>query len=216
MASSIIHIAVASELNKKLKRDRTKLLIGTIAPDISKQIGETKYFSHFLDNDETNVPNIDKFLKKYKKHLNDDFVMGYYIHLYTDYLWFTYFIPEIYDEEKHLIKKLDGTIVNCYGNMISQYIYNDYTNINVDVIDNYNLDLKIFYNEIPKIDNIIEEIPMDKLNIIVNQAGKIIENSKVHKDFVFNMDSINCFIDLSVKLIESEISKLDLKSNQII
>ena len=211
MASSIIHIAVASELNKKLKRDRTKLLIGTIAPDISKQIGETKRFSHFLDNDETDVPNIDKFLEKYQNYLMDDFVMGYYIHLYTDYLWFKYFIPEIYNEEKHLIKKLDGTIVNCNGNMICQYIYNDYTNINFDVIDNYNLDLKIFYNETPKIDNIIEEIPMDKLDIIVNQAGKIIENSKVRKALVFNMECINNFIDLSVKIIESEINKLDLK-----
>ena len=31
-------------------------------------------------------------INKYKNHLNDDFVMGYFIHLYTDYLWFKYFI----------------------------------------------------------------------------------------------------------------------------
>ena len=42
MASSMIHIAVAHELNKKLKIDKQKLLIGTIAPDISKLIGENK------------------------------------------------------------------------------------------------------------------------------------------------------------------------------
>ena len=36
MASSIIHICVANEINKSLKRNSRELLIGTIAPDISK------------------------------------------------------------------------------------------------------------------------------------------------------------------------------------
>ena len=45
--------------------------------------------------------------------------------------------------------------------------YNDYTNLNIKLIDKYNLDLKIFYNELPQLHNIIEEIPMDKINVIV-------------------------------------------------
>ena len=210
MASSIIHIAVASELNKKLNRDRSKLLIGTIAPDISKLVGESKKFSHFTIQSDENIPDLDKFLKKYKNRLNDDFVLGYYIHLYTDYLWFKYFLPDVYDNSKHLVTKLDGTIVKCNGLMIEQYIYNDYTNITRDVIDNYDLDLKIFFNEIPKLENIIEEIPMDKIDLIVNKAGEIIENAKERKEFVFNMDNIYNFISLSVELISSEIDKLDL------
>ena len=36
VASALIHIAVASEVNKKVKRDRSKLLIGSIAPDLAK------------------------------------------------------------------------------------------------------------------------------------------------------------------------------------
>jgi hypothetical protein len=36
MASSIIHIAVAHEINKKLQFEEDKLLIGSIAPDIAK------------------------------------------------------------------------------------------------------------------------------------------------------------------------------------
>lgn len=35
MASSVIHIAVANELNKVLKKDKKSILIGSIAPDIS-------------------------------------------------------------------------------------------------------------------------------------------------------------------------------------
>ena len=99
MASAVIHMTVASEINKVLKRDYDKLIIGSIAPDISKIIGETKLRSHFLVTEENNnnIPNIDVFLSAYKEYLYDDFVMGYFIHLYTDYLWFKYFIPEIYD-----------------------------------------------------------------------------------------------------------------------
>ena len=112
MASSLIHIAVTNELNKKLNKNKEKLFIGTIAPDISKLVGENKMRSHFLDQNDS-IPNLEKFLDKYKENLNDDFVLGYYIHLYTDFLWFKYFISEVYD--KDIIRKLDGTEVKCNG-----------------------------------------------------------------------------------------------------
>ncbi len=48
MASAIIHICVAKELNKVLGLEEHPLFLGSIAPDISKQIGETKEKSHFL------------------------------------------------------------------------------------------------------------------------------------------------------------------------
>lgn len=205
MASTMIHIVVANELNKKLKKDTSKLLIGTIAPDISKNIGENKVKSHFLDNKDTDIPNLEKFLNKYSKYLDDDFVLGYYIHLLTDYLWFKYFMTEISD--KNIITKLDGRKVKCTGKMFMKYIYNDYTNLNIKLIDEYNLDLKIFFNELPKFNNIIEEIPMNKLNIIVDKAGEIIENTKEHKDMVFNLDNIKKFISTSVMLIEADLNK---------
>lgn len=208
MASSIIHIAVASEINKIIKKDSSRLLIGTIAPDISKHVGESKEKSHFLDDVEEDIPNMNKFLDKYKDNLNDDFVLGYFIHLYTDYLWFKYFVPEIYS--KSFITKLDGTIVKCNGRMQSLYIYNDYTNLNTRLIEDYNLDLKIFYNEIPEMANIIEEIPMDKLELIINKAGEIIENAKVHKDMVFDMNNINKFIKTSTDMILGELKELNI------
>ena len=176
MASSLIHMAIANEVNKSIKYDNNKLLIGSIAPDISKLIWENKIKSHFLDSLENNVPNINSFLKKYKDKMNDDFVMGYFIHLYTDYLWFKYFIPEFYSEP--MIMKLDGSVVKCNGNMLSLYIYNDYTNLNIQLLDEYNLNLKIFYNKIPDMKNIIEEIPMEKLYLIINKCSEVIINTK--------------------------------------
>jgi len=211
MASTMIHIAVASELNKKLNRDHYAFIIGSIAPDIAKMIGDTKEKSHFLPNENDDVPDLYKFLVKYKYNLDDDFVLGYYVHLYTDYLWFKYFIPQLYDEDSDMITKLDGSVVKCNGNMKMQYIYNDYTNLNVKIIDEYNLDLRIFYNELPPFKNIITEIPMDRLNILLDKCSLLIENTKEHKDMIFNMDYIKQFVDLSVTLIENNLAELGIK-----
>lgn len=205
MASSMIHFAVANEVNKILKRNNKHILIGSIAPDITKHIGMTKKDSHFQDTDE-DLPHLDKFLNKYRYNLNDDFVLGYYIHLYTDYLWFNYFEPDFY--KNGIIYKLDGTVENIPFEKKRDYFYNDYTNLNIKLIDKYNMDLSIFYEEVPKFKNIIKEIPMDKIDIIINQAGIIIENTKENKSYVFDMEVINKFIHASVEYILSNLKDI--------
>ena len=210
MASSLIHIAVANELNKQLRKDYVKLMLGTIAPDISKELGESKTYTHFLGYDNPNVPILSKFLSIYKDYLYDDFVLGYYIHLYVDYLWFKYFIPEIYDSSKSLITKSDGTKVVCTGNMATLYIYNDYTNLNQKLLADYKLDLEFLYLDIPKINNIIMEAQVDKIDIIVKKCREIIEKSKVGKDMIFDMENVDNFISLSVRIISSNLMELGI------
>lgn len=208
MASSIIHMAVANEINRVIKRDNDRLLIGSIAPDIWKNIGESKVKSHFLDDESTSIPNIDKFLSKYKNNLDDDFVLGYFIHLYTDYLWFKYFLPEIYNRDNNMITKIDGTIVKCKEDMLNEYIYNDYTNLNIRLLEEYNMDLSIFFNDIPHLDNIIDEIPMDNISIIVDKVGIIIQNTKEQKELIFDIKNIKTFVNLSVELILAKLKEL--------
>lgn len=205
MASSMIHIAVANELNKTLNRDNKKLLIGSIAPDIAKLIGRTKIVSHFQDKDD-DLPNLNKFLSKYKSDLSDDFVLGYYIHIFTDYLWFKYFVPDFY--ENGIIYKLDGTIENISVDRKINYFYNDYTNLNIKLIDEYNLDLSIFYEDIPIFNNIIKEIPMNMIDVIINQASIIIENTKETKPYIFDMNLVNKFIKTSVDYILSNLKEI--------
>lgn len=205
MASSMIHMCVANEINKYLKRNEKNILIGTIAPDISKLVNETKIKSHFLD-ESNDIPNMEKFLEKYKKNLNDDFVMGYYIHLYTDYLWFKYFIPNFI--KGNYIYSLDGKKIILNDKEKTEYVYNDYTNLNIRLIDEYNLDLSIFYEETPVFENIIKEIPMDKINIIIDKAGLIIKNSKEKKSFIFDLEIINKFIEFAVNDILIKLEKV--------
>ncbi len=209
MASTIIHMAVANELNKKLGRDNNLILLGGIAPDLGKIADGSKIKAHFQDTND-DIPNIKRFLNKYSSKMNDDFVMGYFIHLYTDYLWFKYFIPELFNSDKELITKLDGTKVKCNENIFTLYVYNDYTNLNTRVLDEYNMDLSIFYNELPKLNNIIEEIPMNKLNLLINETSYIIENSKEKKEYVFDIDDIKTFISTSTDLIYAYLKEKEL------
>ena len=207
MASSMIHIAIANEINKVIKKDKKSLLIGSIAPDIGKHVGIEKVISHFevVDDD---IPKLDVFLDKYKAYLNDDFVLGYYIHLYTDYLWFKYFIPDFF--KNSYVYKLDGTKEYLDGEKACYYIYNDYTNLNIKLIDEYNLDLDIFYEEVPVFNDIIKEIPMKDIKRIVDKTSISIENTKKTKPYVFDMELVNKFIRTSVDCILSDLKQLGI------
>ena len=211
MASTVIHMCVAKEMNKKLKKDENKLILGSIAPDIGKLVNIGKVLPHFSTIEDEDIPVFDYFLDKYQKYLDDDFVLGYYIHLYTDYLWFKYFMSEIIN--KNVVKKLDGTIVRFdnSNDIFTKFVYNDYTNLNISLFEKYNLDLSIFYDELPKMDYIIDEIPMDKLDILLKKSVEIINNSKLTKDYVFNTKHVSKFINMCVDIILG-----DLKEKNVI
>lgn len=194
MASAIIHICVAKKIGERLSKSSKDYYLGTIAPDISKEIGETKYKSHFLENSiKSNVPNIELFLEKYKKDLKSDFTLGYFIHLYTDKLWFDHFMDNF--TINSTIRLMDGTFLKCNDEEIVSIIYSDYTNINIDLIDYYELDLSLFYEEFNKPVTKIDEIPVDKLDILVDKMSIIVANSKLEKKYLFDMEDINKFID---------------------
>lgn len=209
MASAIIHLCVAKEVNKYLKMNENDLLIGSIAPDISKQIGETKEISHFLDHtNEDDIPNIDRFLLKYKSELNKPFEMGYFIHLLTDKYWFRDYVYQYIERYTR-----NNTKKKITYSAIKNLIYNDYTNINTDLIDKYMLSLDIFFNEYDLPESKITEIPVNKLQILINKMSEIIEDSKEEKTFLFDTKDIEIFITNTVKYIIKDIQLLDIKPN---
>ena len=58
MINHSIEELMESKMNEK------ELFLGSIAPDISKQIGESKVKSHFLNTSDSDVPNVFDFLEK--------------------------------------------------------------------------------------------------------------------------------------------------------
>lgn len=208
MASSIIHLAVAKKLEKDLKiKNKYDFYLGSIAPDISKQIGRSKYESHFLKNSyKEDVPNIDLFVAKYPNFKDNDFDIGYYVHLYTDKLWFEEFMEKI--TFNNALKLLDGTVINTSQEEIQSIIYSDYTNLNISIIDEYELDLSLFYKEFKKPKTSIKEIPAENLDILINKMGIIIENSKEDKKYSFDIELVKEFINNTCKKIKEEINNI--------
>ena len=106
MASAMIHLAIAKTLEKYLDiKNPRDYYLGSIAPDISKQLGDNKQRSHFLFNTRDDIPNLELFREKYPNFKDNSFDLGYYIHLYTDRLWFAHFLPLI--TSGNFIKLLD-------------------------------------------------------------------------------------------------------------
>lgn len=204
MASAVIHLAVAKVLEPYLKITNKKdYYLGSIAPDIAKQIGESKQKSHFLYNERKDVPNIKMFTNKYPNFYKNDFDLGYYIHLFTDKLWFDKFLNNLV--QSNSVKLIDGTILNTPPEELRNLIYTDYTNLNIKIIEEYNMDLSLFYEEFQKPNTKIEEIPINKLNILIDKMGIIIENSKREKNYVFDIYLIKQFIEDTKERILQEI-----------
>lgn len=200
MASAIIHLAVAKELKKYLNvSDEKDYYLGAIAPDISKQIGQDRDISHFITNQKDN-PNINLFIRRYPNFKYNSFSLGYFIHLYTDKLWFNGFLNKIVTN--NTIKLLDGTSINVTDEEISKMIYSDYTNINSKVIEEYDMNLSLFYEDFKMPKTLITEIPIEKLDILIDKMGIIIENSQEEKVYTFDIDQVKDFIDNSVKVIQ--------------
>ena len=76
------------------------------------------------------------------------------------------------------------------------------------------LPLDIFSNEWELPTSSITEIPMDKLDILINQMSIIIKDSKEEKTFMFDTSDIETFIENSVKYIIKDIQMLDIKPNK--
>ena len=193
MASAVIHLAVAKELLPYLEvANVNEYYLGSIAPDIAKLVGETKQKSHFLYKEREDVPNIKMFTNKYKNFKKNSFDLGYYIHLFTDKIWFDKFLRKLVQNSS--VKLLDGTIIECSKEQFVNLIHSDYTNLNIELIDEYNIDLSLFYEEFQIPNTKIEEIPKDKLYILINEMGIIIENFRQEKEYILDIFLIENFI----------------------
>jgi hypothetical protein len=206
MASALIHLSIAKELENELDIDNKKdYYLGSIAPDISKQIGEKRDKSHFSSNMKDGIPNMNLFVKRYPTFKYNSFNLGYFIHLYTDKLWREEVFNKIISEDS--IKLADGTILKSSQEEIKELVYSDYTNLNRDLIDTYNLDLSLFYEDFQIPDTPLNEIPINKLDILINKFSIIIENSKQEKKYIIDMNIINDFIKTCTKEILEELKK---------
>ncbi len=206
MASILIHLAIAKKVKEAIEVKKEKdYYLGAIAPNISKQIGESKEKSHFIINTINDIPNIAIFVKRYPTFKYNSFNLGYFTHLMTDKIWNGEFTPNLIED--NTIKLLDGTKLTTTTEEITRMLYSDYTNLNQKIIDEYELDLSIFYEEFTPPITQLQEVPVDKLDILINKVGIIIQNSKVEKSYTLDFEAIKEFIENTTKIIIEELKR---------
>jgi hypothetical protein len=201
MASTLIHIVIADKVNKYLKMNDKELFLGTIAPDLAKEIGLTKAQSHFITQKDSDTPNVYLFHKKYGNTLDNPYNMGYFIHLLVDKKWYTEFTPYYYwDQYDNEIKTKHG-IIKVSDEKEKEIVYGDYTALNHYLLDHYNPDLEVFYNpfELPKT-NIIE-LDSSKISLLVDKMGMILRDANSTELKLFNAKEIDNFINESANEI---------------
>lgn len=192
MASVIIHICVAKKVNEYLKMREKELFLGAIAPDISKQIHQSKEKSHFI-TDKEDIPNIELFLSKYKDKIKSPFDYGYLIHLYTDKIWYENIEGEVISKSGEEL--LNDEQIKNDSDKLRDLFYGDYTNMNIKLIDKYHLDLTLFYEEFEVPKTCIKDIPIKKLNILIDNMGVIIANSHNRRNKIFDYTKVVSFIN---------------------
>ncbi len=212
MASALIHLAVAKEFLERTKpvQNNYDYYLGSIAPDLAKQIGVAREDSHFVKNSyKEDVPNLNYFKMKYPNFKDNSYDLGYYIHLFTDKEWIESYLEHITYE--NAIRLLDGTVIASNSEEVKELIYSDYTNLNIKIIESYDLDLSLFYEEFKVPNGTITELPVEKLDILINKMGIIIQNSKEEKTYLLDIREIKNFIGNTVdKLVEELGEKKEL------
>jgi len=185
MGSAVMHLCIGKKVAKKLNNsDRKEFMIGNLAPDLSKLTNQSRYISHFLkvikiNDSEREVPDLDKFIKKYKDRLNEPFVQGYLCHLIADDVWFREYIPNhvisiTEDKNQILLRDIDDYIPY---EEFRKMMYSDYTMTNKYLFDLYKLNLKRFDNmdiEDPK----MEEFEFEEIHRLIEQISYYLEYSE--------------------------------------
>ncbi len=114
-------------------------------------------------------------------------------HLLTDELWFNEFLPNFVLDDETIVDT-DGNKVSLKGITIGDIIYNDYTNLNVQIIDYYNLNFKLFYEEFTYPEPNIKEVPKSTFPLVIDKMGIIISNSAKY-NYILKLDKITHFIE---------------------
>lgn len=205
MASVIIHLAVAKKVNEVLKRNQNELFLGAMAPDAAKLVGSSRKISHFITNPNSDTPELNIFLDKYQEDLDDTFVLGYFIHLVTDVLWFDEFLVNFVNE--NVITTKTGEKLVLEDQDVLDIIYNDFTSMNQEVEKYYNLNLDEFYTlpTLPK--SRIKEFPEDYFYEVINKI-KLINEKKVNYSYLFNINKIVPFIEYASTHSLDEIKRI--------
>ncbi len=224
MPSWITHLVTANKLSNKIKiNDKNSFLFGNIMPDIlinyivkNTSIHKNYKETHFSEKRVINgisldFPQPENFFNLYKENMNNSVVLGYYIHLITDYFWNEISYSK-YFKGSHTIVELqllDGTTKKCSFDDAIHIKQKDFK-IFTEYLKNNNKIERIKYTEdLLKNCKQIKEIPLTKEDIensIVEVENYIIGNGNddiiIDNEYkLFHQNELQNYFDESIEYI---------------
>lgn len=232
MPTWAIHLATARKISEKININKNIFTFGNILPDIPNEYvvkGITRHLSHARTHFEIDilvVEHIEKrydlrnFAEKYKNKFSNPLMLGYYVHLLTDYFWNdkTYGEHGIYDEEKKRIGLIlnNGERILCSNEkgrqiktqdfkIFSEYIYNHHLADKPE----YQEEIKEYLKDINWIT--LEQSDIEKTIEYINDryTGKaqVLENEQSKQYKIFSEREMIESVDKSVEFILKMIRK---------
>ena len=192
MPNTVVHEEVGYYLSKKLDVSSYEFYLGLMAPDAvnvehfaNKQ---ERWTSHVIDKD-LNIwkENLKKFYKEEKNKINNDFLLGYTIHILTDIVYDEYFEEKIHKEILKNNQEKDYWYIKWSD--MDKYSFKEQSTINTILLKNNN------YIEIKNITK--EKLLKWKEKYLKNQ-------SNLNKSLYFNqkiIDNLNIRVEEELKEI---------------
>ncbi len=186
MPSWKIHSYIGNQVNKTIKVNKKYFMIGNLLPDQDRyNIGNLKRniprtTTHFIKREDyligINLPDYDKMYNKYKDKFKNPVLMGYLVHLLTDYYFNNYIYNNYFMKDENGIyigvKKSDGTIFNCDFKKSNSMKQNDFRKFNNSIsVRKNNFRFCLNSNYLKE----IEELKLDKKQIYA--VGKYLDTS---------------------------------------
>lgn len=234
MPSFVAHISCGHELLKKLKineEDIIKFQIGNLVPDIKQtdidytldefinrnKIQKAKRITHFRKktNKILEYPHCRIFLEKYEQEAKTHIeTLAYFFHLYTDYYYFKYFLPETItfldenmqevDEIEHLqyvrIHK-NGQVLKdktFFSKIHQKGLYKEYTRSNQYLMNEFhlNLDTKPLREYLQKNSYTcyVEEIDLSKIYEVLDKIDRLNEQHPVESLQIFEEEKLKSLV----------------------
>lgn len=192
MPNTVVHEEVGYYLSKKLDVSSYEFYLGLMAPDAvnvehfaNKQ---ERWTSHVRDKN-LNIwkENLKKFYKEEKNKINNDFLLGYTIHILTDIVYDEYFEEKIHKEILKNNQEKDYWYIKWSD--MDKYSFKEQSTINTILLKNNN------YIEIKNITK--EKLLKWKEKYLKNQ-------SNLNKSLYFNqkiIDNLNIRVEEELKEI---------------
>lgn len=209
MPSSLIHLAIAKEVVKKLPLNEEEFFYGNILPDYlatknHKKKDKLHFYEKTIVNDiiKDNV-NLQKFIDTYRTELKDSVSFGVYSHFIADHFWIEQFIREhlVKENGKLYIKTKRGLIRN---NRITVYV--DYDRMANWMVNEYKLSQEFIRNvNYNGIFSKVYNMPKDEIYNKLNEFMSVIIEEEMD---VFSKEEVSNFIKNTALQVEKRLKKI--------